>query len=233
MSFQPIELKIFKKSKSFWGKITFSQYLFLLSVTAFCLLTPLLAYLKLSIAYLAFLLFPLILSFLMSITEYEKLNGEVIGKLILFRDFLKINGEQYSYNSIKSFDIVAENFNGKRNRINPILQFPQPFYLRGKGNHFRLLTNNHKEFSEEFLIENEIQIVEIYELYAHLVFSEVLKVDLNKLYNLPDKLKKNSQFNPFIEKLLFEKRIDCGYGLALLGYKSDSEAQLMRKKFCC
>ena len=206
--------------------------MFLASITAFCLLAPLLVYLNLSIAYLSFLVFPFILSFLMSFTEYEKLNGEIIGELILQNDFLEINGQKYSFKAIRDFKIETENFNGKRNRINPVLNFPQPFYSKGKGNYFRLQTNDNKQFSEEFIIENEMEILEINDLYARLIFSEVLKVDLNKLYNLPDKLQKNSQFKPFIEKLLFEKRIDCSYGISLLGYKSDKEARFLREKYC-
>ncbi len=229
---QSIELKIFKQSESFWGEVTLSQYLFLISLILFLFCFMVCYVFKINFIYTTILFIPLIISYVTSVFEYENLNGHIIGKIVLETDKIIINNKTFNYTEIESLKFDSYSYYGKNNSFSGIYDFPRPFKLIGKNNKFLIISKENQNFSGEFLISSKEDFLGIYDLLSNLYFNEILKTDIHKLYNLPELIQKNRNFKNFVEKLLTEKRIDCGYGISLLGYNNDKEAKILRSKYC-
>lgn len=163
--------------------------------------------------------------------EYENLNGKIIGKITIEENFISINEEKFNYNEIENIKLETISYKGKRNSHSST-DYPKPLYLIGKDNRYKILAKSGKQFSGLFIIDSEIDVYKINNKLSDLIFSETIKTDIHKLYNLPILIQENKKFKPFVEKLIIEKRIDCGYGIALIGYNSDKEAKRLREKYC-
>ncbi|WP_141402445.1 hypothetical protein [Sediminicola luteus] len=217
---------------AFWGGLVFQLLLLLAPISAE-------KYLNIktngdSILFLYFIgLIPLVFSYIYQYYEYENINTQKRGHIEFDETGITLDYNlQIPYLSISHFRIDWERYYGQKINKRPF-GGPYPKYSLGVKNKLRFRSND-QEYEFHFKLEDETHLHQFQRFLLELVTTD-------KLYHLPpknqiglisDKFKHLSQFKYFVIKLIEENRIDCTTGLLLHGYKTDKEAELLRKKHC-
>ncbi len=96
--------------------------------------------------------------------DYQKLNAEIIGKLIVGKDYIQINNTQIDFNKIRSIHFKINHFLNEKQDIG-ITDYWKPQYYIGKGNYFMIVTTDNKEYNGEFLINSRIDFLNLKNFY--------------------------------------------------------------------
>lgn len=151
---------IIKRKKNFLGLITNSQWsMILLFVIIFCILSFLKNNKSIELIML-FFLFGIIGTIIYRYMDYQKLNAEIIGKLIIEKDFIQINNIQIDFDKIHSVHFNINHYLNELQNIG-INDFYKPQYYIGKENYFEITTKDNKEYKGEFLINSRLDFLKL------------------------------------------------------------------------
>lgn len=167
--------------------------------------------------------------------EYEQIDNNKNGHFEINASGFFLNyKDQIQFDKISDLKIDAGTYYGMKltyQAMNP--KSPGPFYSSGLKNKIKISTNK-SEYELNLGFENEFHLNSLYSTIFELVISDKLK-NINPKYAISlisTKFRETIEYKEYIGKLLDEKRLNCTDGLLLYGYKSDKEAQELRKKYC-
>ncbi|WP_282053362.1 hypothetical protein [Maribacter luteus] len=172
-------------------------------------------------------------SFVYQYFDYERLEHEKIGHLELNDEGIIVNHEDtIKYEQLADIDIQAGTYHGQKT---PVMfpQSPSPTHRTGLENKIRISSKTIR-YDLNFGLENEYHLDSFYlTLFKLIVIDKFKNISTKKIMNLiPSQFKNSPEYKAFVVKLIQEKRLNCTDGLLLHGYKTDKEAQELRKKYC-
>ena len=172
------------------------------------------------------------MSFAYQYFDYERLDHEKLGHLEMNDEGIIFNHQgTIKYEQLSDFNIDAGTFYGQK--IPAIFpQSPSPTHRTGLENKMSVSSNTIK-YDINFGLESEYHLDSFYSTLFKLIISDKFKnISAKKMVNLiPSQFKNSSEYKAYIVKLIQEKRLNCTDVLLLHGYKSDKEAQELRKKY--
>jgi hypothetical protein len=159
-----IELKIFQSNNTFWGEVTLSQYLVIISTLLFFI--SLFFEILNSYLFIGYVLI-LIFSLYKSISEFENLNGNIIGKIIICENLIEISilnkTQKIPFSEIEKINFTLNDYCTKTNAVSTSLFRPK--LLIGKNNYFEIKMKNDTVIKGRVLIESKIHFIKIYEKF--------------------------------------------------------------------
>lgn len=176
-----------------------------------------------------------LIAFVYQFFEYEQIENYKNGLFEINDNGIVLKyTNQIPFDKISDLKINAGTYYGMKltnQKMNP--QNPSPFYSSGLKNKIKISTDE-SEYELNIGFESEFHLKSLYSTIFELIISDKLKkIHLKNAINLISvEYRETREYKEYIAKLLTEKRLNCTDGLLLYGYKSDKEAQELRKKYC-
>ena len=143
-----------------------------------------------------------ITSILIRFKEFENLNGELKGKLIIDRNGITINDELYEASKIINFKINMIDYYGQKTNYSK----SGPYYFQGVKNNLSFDFETEK-FAINFQINSETHLYELKWMLLNIICEEKIPFQRSYLKFFDDEFRDTPTFKKFTEKLLLEKRI--------------------------
>lgn len=134
--------------------------------------------------------------------EFENLNGELKGKLIIDRDGITINDNLYEASKIINFKINTIDYYGQKTNYSK----SGPYYFQGVKNNLSFDFETEK-FAINFQINSETHLYELKWMLLNIICEEKIPFQRSYLKFFDDEFRDTPTFKKFTEKLLLEKRI--------------------------
>ena len=206
--------KIIGKRKGFIGRITNAQWA---AISFFILFYFILKignneYFGLIFGFLTIGLFALIIY---TMFDYEKLNADITGDLILDKDHIEINREKIPYSEIQKLELYTNHYKSQ-SRYPGSTSFFGPWNYIGKGNYLKFRCLDQRTFNIEFQILSLQDLKKVNELYAKLLLDEKISLYSHSLHHLPSSIKQTPSFLFYILNLVEKKIIGKEYSQRVL-----------------
>jgi hypothetical protein len=141
-------------------------------------------------------------SFFIRFQEFENLNGELRGKLIIDEKDITIDNKIFELSKIQDFKIKIVDYYGQRTNYTK----SGPYYYQGINN--KLSFNYHKEFiTINFQIYSERNLYDLHVILLHIISTEKIPFQRGYLKIIDDDYKDTPTYKKFVEKLLSENRV--------------------------
>ncbi len=214
-----MKFKIIKKRKSFIGRITNAQWaaIFFFILVFLILKIGTNEYFGLIMGFLTIGLFALIIY---TMFDYEKLNADMTGDLILDKDHIEINREKIPYSEIQKMELYTNHYKGQSRYPGPN-SFFGPWNYIGKYNFLKLSCFNHRIFNVEFQILSYQDLKRVNELYAKLLLDEKISLYSHSLHHLPSSIKQAPSFLFYVLNLVDQKIIGKEYSQRVLRHEEN------------
>lgn len=134
--------------------------------------------------------------------EFENLNGELKGKLIIDRDGITINDNLYEASKIINFKINTIDYYGQKTNYSK----SGPYYFLGVKNNLSFDFETEK-VAINFQINSETHLYELKWILLNIICEEKIPFQRSYLKFFDDEFRDTPTFKRFTEKLLLEKRI--------------------------
>ena len=173
--FYMMTFKIIQQRKSFIGRITNAQWAafsFFISFYFILQFHPTNNYLGIILGFLTISLFSLIIY---TMFDYEKLNADIRGDLIIDKYHIEINREKIPYSEIQKMVIYTNHYKGQ-NRYPGSASFFGLWNYIGKYNFLKLTCFDQRLFNIEFQILSYQDLKKVNEWYAKLLLEEKISV---------------------------------------------------------
>ena len=155
---------IIKRKKNFLGLITNSQWAIILFFVIISVLLSLQKNNEFIDFIMLFFLFGIMGFIIYRYMDYQKLNADIIGKLIVEKDFIQINDIQIDFDKIHSIHFRINHYLDEMQCIETTDYFKPQYYI-GKGNYFTIITTENKKYNGEFLINSRMDFLNLKNFY--------------------------------------------------------------------
>jgi hypothetical protein len=141
-------------------------------------------------------------SIFMRFQEFENLNGELKGKLIIDESEITIDDKIYDLSKIQDFKIKITDYFGQRTNYSK----SGPYYYQGINNMLsfiydgEIIALNFQIYSERYTYDLKVTLLNI-------ICKEKIPFHRSYLKIIDDEYKDTPSYKKFIEKLLLEKRV--------------------------
>jgi len=134
--------------------------------------------------------------------EFENLNGELKGKLIIDESEITIDDKIYDLSKIQDFKIKITDYYGQRTFYTK----SGPYYYQGINN--KLSFNYENEIIDiNFQIYSERYTYDLKVTLLNIICKEKIPFQRSYLKSIDDEYKDTPTYKKFVEKLLSEKRV--------------------------
>ncbi|WHF50927.1 hypothetical protein QGN23_10865 [Chryseobacterium gotjawalense] len=157
---------IIKRKKNPLGLITNSQWLIVLLFVAVFGILYFLKNSKFLDLLMLFFFFGIIGIIIFRFMDYEKLNANIIGKLIVDKEYFLIDNIKIHISEIGYLHMKIKHFTNEEQEL--YLYKFNPQYFMGKGNYFKIITKSNKEYEGEFLIQSRMEFLKLENYYKDL-----------------------------------------------------------------
>ena len=144
----------------------------------------------------------LIVSFFIRFQEFENLNGELKGKLIIDENEITINNKIYYLSKIQDFKIMIIDYYGQRTNYSKY----GPYYYQGINNTLSFNYDN-ELIAINFQIFSERHTYDLRVLLLNIICKEKIPFQIRYLKIITDEYKDTPTYKNFTQKLLSEKRV--------------------------
>ena len=134
--------------------------------------------------------------------EFENLNGELKGKLIIDRDGITINDNLYEASKIINFKINTIDYYGQKTNYSK----SGPYYFLGVKNNLSFDFETEK-VAINFQINSETHLYELKWILLNIICEEKIPFQRSYLKFFDDDFRDTPTFKKFTEKLLLDKRL--------------------------
>lgn len=141
-------------------------------------------------------------SFFLRFKEFENLNGELKGKLIIDRNGIIVNDKLYEASKILNFKINIIDYYGQKTNYSK----SGPYYFQGVKNNLSFDFNSEKVVVN-FQINSERHLYDLKWILLNIICEEKILFQRSYLKFFDDEFRDTPTFKKFVEELLLEKRI--------------------------
>lgn len=134
--------------------------------------------------------------------EFENLNGEIIGKLIIDENEIIIDKKVYDLSKIQDFKIKITDYYGQRTNYSR----SGPYYYQGINNKLSFNYDN-QLIAINFQIYSDRNTYDLKVILLNIICKERIPFQRSYLKIIDDEYKDTPTYKKFVEKLLLEKRV--------------------------
>lgn len=141
-------------------------------------------------------------SFFIRFQEFENLNGELKGKLIIDENEISIDDKIYELSKIHDFKIKIIDYYGQRTNYSK----SGPYYYQGINNKLSFNYNN-ELIAINFQIYSERKTYDLQVALLNIICKEKIPFQKSYLKIIDDEYKDSPTYKKFVEKLIAEKLV--------------------------
>ncbi len=141
-------------------------------------------------------------SFFIRFQEFENLNGELKGKLIIDENEITIDNKIYDLSKIQDFKIKITDYYGQRTNYSKY----GPYYYQGINNKLSFDYDN-QLIAINFQIYSDRNTYDLKVTLLNIISKERIPFQRSYLKIIDDEYKDTPTYKKFVEKLLSEKRV--------------------------
>lgn len=143
-----------------------------------------------------------IASILLRFKEYENLNGELKGKLIIDEEKIIAGDKEYELSNIRDFEIDIIDYYGKRTYYSK----SGPYFFQGVSNKICFKYSD-EQVSFQFKILSDNNVYDLNWTLLNIICKEKIPFQKGYLKIFSNEYRDTPTFKVFVEKLLKERRI--------------------------